>query len=828
MTGGALTSEYRTGDWSRVVVLVGQLVLALAAVYALQLENRTVFAVLVLAVLGFVVHDRLPPKYRLPFFATLSLGSTVAVLGFPGSLYVIGVGATLIAVCHAPLGYRLRVVILLVLGAALCWLRAWPGMGDTPALVGPALGGMFMFRTVLYAKSVNDGVSPHGPWWAVAYFFMMPNVCYPFFPVVDYDTFVATHYDSERFRIYDRGLRYILRGILQLLAYRVVYYGLAMDSLYVDTPGELLRYVVSNFLLYTKVSGQFHLIVGILSLYGFRLPETNHLYVLASSPTEFWRRINIYWKDFMLKVVYTPSFFRLRRYGQTFAIVAATVMVFIASWFLHSYQYFWIQGEWQIMSRRNALFWGIFAILVVGATIWEIQPGRRQRPRTTKGWSLRRGVTTLLTFGAVASLWSLWNAETGGTWMMMWSEARRGTLTDWVAFAALVSCFVAFAGFAWGAARLETPQSEPEPWRTIAIRGGRRVAVLGVLVMVGLPAFWNALPDRYGDIGDSLHGRGESAAGFALVQRGYYQALTTENDRTARPWVPPPNYTHEWEVFGPQKDFLQREYPRSAVITFRGRRLTTNRWGFRGHDYELAKPRDTYRIEIYGASDLMGWGVGDQQVFSTLLEAALDSAARTRGMRAEVMNFSVPGTSVAQEVALLANRGMRFQPDLVLLSVHPYELWSLEETFHAVQMFKWSIPDTGLSRLASGAGVDAGGQGTPANLRLIEAPVEERALHWAAQLVQGTGARLAVMEVRLPDLPGDFNLGTVRQAVRESGLPPLDCTGIWQGKVIREYRVSTVDTHPNAAGHALLANCLLQALQANAAALNVLPLAGSR
>src|SRR6185437_8408615 len=271
--------------------------------------------------------------------------------------------------------------------------------------------------------------------------------------------------------------------------------------------------------------------------------------------------------------------------------------------------------------------------------------------------------------------------------------------------------FVLLAGFGWGAATLETPQADREALPALAGRGARRAAVLLGLIVLGAPALWTALPAQYADLGDHLHGRGEAPAGFALVQRAYYQALTKGNDRTAVPWVTPPDYSHEWAVFGPQKDFLQREYPRSASLTFRGQTLTTNQWGFRGHDYSLAKPPGTWRVEIYGPSDLMGWGVGDREVFSTPLENMLDSAARAHGKRAEVLNFSVPGTSLAQEVALLQDRGLKFQPDLVLLSVHPYELWSLEETFHAVQMFKWTIPDTGLARLAGTAHSGDGCQG---------------------------------------------------------------------------------------------------------------------
>ena len=52
-----------------------------------------------------------------------------------------------------------------------------------------------------------------------------------------------------------------------------------------------------------------------LHLFGFNLPETQSLYYLASSFTDFWRRINIYWKDFMMKVFYYPAFFGLKRSG---------------------------------------------------------------------------------------------------------------------------------------------------------------------------------------------------------------------------------------------------------------------------------------------------------------------------------------------------------------------------------------------------------------------------------------------------------------------------------------------------------------------------------
>ena len=62
-------------------------------------------------------------------------------------------------------------------------------------------------------------------------------------------------------------------------------------------------------------STTFHMIVGLLHLFGFRLPETHKLYYLAHSFTELWRRINIYWTEFMMKAVFYPTYFRVKQRG---------------------------------------------------------------------------------------------------------------------------------------------------------------------------------------------------------------------------------------------------------------------------------------------------------------------------------------------------------------------------------------------------------------------------------------------------------------------------------------------------------------------------------
>src|SRR6185503_18569446 len=111
-----------------------------------------------------------------------------------------------------------------------------------------------------------------------------------------------------------------------------------VDAADVQRASQALLYLVRPYLLYLKISGSFHLVIGIMHLYGFDLPRTSHNYFLASSFTDYWRRINIYWKDFLQKIFFNPVVFRLgKRMGSTASLVIATLIAFFATWALHSY-----------------------------------------------------------------------------------------------------------------------------------------------------------------------------------------------------------------------------------------------------------------------------------------------------------------------------------------------------------------------------------------------------------------------------------------------------------------------------------------------------------
>ena len=200
----------------------------------------------------------------------------------------------------------------------------------------PVLGSMFMFRLIIYLYELRREAARPPLAVTVAYFFPFQNVCFLFFPILDFRTFRDSYRSDFRWRDAQAGLVFVVRGLSHLLAYRVVkYYLLPSPHQLGDLP-HLALFLAANYALYLHVSGYFHIVTGLFHLFGFGLPRTHHNYFLASSFTDIWRRINIQWKEFMAKLFFFPAFFAARRWGTRAAVVVAALWVFLATWLLHS------------------------------------------------------------------------------------------------------------------------------------------------------------------------------------------------------------------------------------------------------------------------------------------------------------------------------------------------------------------------------------------------------------------------------------------------------------------------------------------------------------
>lgn len=94
-------------------------------------------------------------------------------------------------------------------------------------------------------------------------------------------------------------------------------------------------------------------------------------------------------------------------------------------------------------------------------------------------------------------------------------------------------------------------------------------------------------------------------------------------------------------------------------------RASTNRLGFRGPEFPVARREGVYRIAVLGNSFAYGWGLDFEDTWPRRLEAMLNE----RGLRAEIANLATPGTN-PRIISEIANKAIPLlKPDLVILAV---------------------------------------------------------------------------------------------------------------------------------------------------------------
>ncbi|MCH7701588.1 MAG: hypothetical protein IID37_07855 [Planctomycetes bacterium] len=417
----------------RFAFLAAQLAVLLFVIEGLNL-NRGVLSVplplCVVAFLGFAVHYWTPFRHKKTVFVLLSFVGVFAAFG-PDDWLTVGsrdfwvqmggaasflaatvvVGLFFYGCLRLPVPFGVRVAVVVAGGCGLAYGRAndlWLSGGEWAIL-----GAIFMFRMIIYAAAVKASRQPETLTDFMCYFFLLPNLFFPLFPVIDYTTFKRRYYAYNIHESAQKGILWMVRGVTHMCIFRILYQReVASDQ--VQNVFTLILFVFQMYLQYLRVSGLFHFIAGMLHLFGWNLPETNSKFLLASSFTDFWRRMNIYWKDFMVNSFYYPVFFRLRKINERLALIVATVVVFAATTVLHGYQMFWIKGSFAIYARDYA-FWGAFGALVLITVLYETRGGKPKK-RSKPVALLIRVAKTLGVYITISVLWSIWSVPLAEWW----------------------------------------------------------------------------------------------------------------------------------------------------------------------------------------------------------------------------------------------------------------------------------------------------------------------------------------------------------------------------------------------------------------------------
>lgn len=269
----------------------------------------------------------------------------------------------------------------------------------------------------------------------------------------------------------------------------------------------------------------------------------------------------------------------------------------------------------------------------------------------------------------------------------------------------------------------------------------------------------------------------------------------------------------------------------------KGLPFRTNRAGFRGPDYAPEPPEGVFRIAVAGDSIVMGSGVLEEETYAARVEASLNEGAD--GVRYEVLNLGLSGLNAGQVVRRLEKLGTPYAPHLI---VYGYTLNDIEgpayvatagggsglerrvryERFLHSPSFLLRAAWPRLLALWELATRPAGTLEHDYRYNYFEHPPAwaqvERAFDALAATAAGRGVCVQLLIhtsiARLNRLyPFVDVTERVEAAARQRGFGVTQSFPYFEGHDPTRLRLSGIDPHPNADGHALLARALLDGLR---------------
>jgi hypothetical protein len=711
----------------------------------------------------------------------------------------------------------LKIFLFLLFLTGLAFLRMGFYYMPRIYMVTPFIGAIFMFRGIMYLYYLKNHKLKGSFKQRLAYFLMFPNLAFLLFPIIDFKEFLNSHlvkpFDDTR----QKALRYMLRAVVHLLLYRLLFTFFYIDASQVNDLPSLVHFMASAYMLILRLSGILHLSMAFVCLFGYDLSPVFNYFFLGASFTDLWRRINTYWRNFMQKVFFYPLWFRIRKFLGNAALPVATAIMFVCTWFFHNYQFFWARGAFPL-SANDALFWFILGTCITVNVAYLDYKARKKITGsiTLIGKYAKQSFFIVFCFFFMCFLWSLWSSASIGEWGHTLSFAAAFTAAQLGSMiAGLMGIYLlVFAG--------HFVYHNPKVKALFAMDYGatRVLTIPAFILLASFPlmqqkARWN------NNLTNTLLNKELPGADQGKKERGYYKQLIDGNSATGA-WevtllqpLPPGDIRLAAE--STNDIYLRRLLP-NISIEWNGKKFSTNSFGMRDKAYTKLKPANTWRIALLGGSYEMGSGVADDEVFEAVTENKLN--AETKGKKWEILNFGCGGYHIIQQAKLMEEKVMQYQPDEIILVSHSRDkerfLGFMAELIRSAVDVEYDF----LKKIKEKSGVKQYMSQEQIEKRLM--PYTDEIFDWCykriAKKANENGVKITWLFLPATN---DFKFAADRDQLKKLAesfhFKIIDLSSAWSDAGITEKNrleiaISADDPHPNARGHRIIANALAKAI----------------
>lgn len=804
-------------------ILLSLLVIT-TAIYFLNLEDSIgLFRLMPFVIIGFAFHALLPFQYRLPFFLLITFTAILQLFGLRDGLALLMIGLGLFGIVKLPLSVRQRSLIALGAAFMTAFLMVSGLMPAFKHPVIPVVGSIFMFRMILYLYEQRFQKEEVSIWIDLNYFFLLPNLIFFIFPVVDYKTFTSKYYSKPAFETYQKGIIWMINGVIHLLLYRLIYYYLVPAPSAVLNIYDLLRFLAASYALIVRLAGIFHFSAGVICLFGFDLPRTFEHYFFAQNFSDLWRRINIYWRDFIMKVFYYPVYFKLKHLGPVRAMALTVLLIFGINWFLHGYQWFWIRGQFPL-TVQDAVFWGVFGIAVALNSIVQAQSKRKRiNPGlfSTKK-AARRSLNIVGIFLFMSVLWSFWTTNDIKEWWYMMAVSKTATLTQ------LISLFIGLALIIAVGTGIQYYDFLKRNNNKLALMTPHRSFFAGSFLLLFLavcanPAIHPIIGNFFSLDTTPIIKTKLNAADQENLFKGYYETLLPNNNsafnqmeqlETQMPdsWRP----LRALKALESVPDIRLKKHKPNLDLLFKEERFRTNQFGMHHPPIQMEKAANVYRIGLLGGSIELGGGIPLNQNMAQVAQAALNRNPIFQDKRFEILNFAVTGYHLPEQVKVTEVYAAEFSLDAIILTGHSDELHRLTRSLYKVVSRGHHKSYPGLDKIIQKAGVEnAPSRGVfERNITPFLGEITDWGLGRIAQYCKSEGIVPIWAYLFVPESKSkpDEEFPDLAQMASRHGFKTVNLYDYVQPMTTEEMKLAPWDGHLNAKAHELYGKGIFKAL----------------
>jgi len=734
----------------------------------------------------------------------------VTTLGLVTGGFILATTLSLFLVLNLKIKFSFKIVFAVLIFAGLIVLRNRWFFAPRAIIAVPYLGSLLAFRTISFLYHDKQQFRHNSVPLKLSYFLMLPNLVFLLFPIVDFRTYVESYYRTPSIQLYRKGIYRLSVGVLLLLAHRILYYYFSVDPNDVSTVPQLLHFVAISYLLIIQVVGIFITCTGWLTLFGFDLPTVFENFFFATGFSNLWRRINHYWRDFIIKVFYFPLFFRIRKIGHYKAMIVAGLTAFFFSWMLHSLQLYWITGNFSL-SANDGIYWMTMGVFITADGIYQFRKGPGADQRSVLVNTITQGlkITGILVFSAF--LWTFWNSDSVETWWYVVhkvSSSGFGSLLEGILLIAAAAVVISAIKYYFKSDPFRKSPSERTPilllmtasfalllcfrWYTQTLPATHPLAVIEENITTTKV---NEIDREQVDLGyyDQLvdvGGIGRNGTQFRLFGDVNWAAASGATRATG--------------------DVLMRVFIPGAKVNHHGTNYEINSLGIRDQEYSPFPDSATRRWVFLGSSYVLGAGVEKHESFEYQIEKYLnDSLKPSSSGSVEILNYGMGGYMLLQQVALCRGKAFESSPDAVFYFCHPGEADYVISNIARLVSYGVSFREFPfLDSIVAKAEVKQSQSRPEMKSRLQK--FKYQIVEWGySEIVKSCKAHQAEpVWVFLPtttDSDTEEEYRNLSAMALRCGFKSMSLAGVFDGYRKAEIQVGEPDTHANAFGNKLIA-----------------------